>query len=311
MDAEQHYGILGMYAGDSATTPRLGGDARLWRGLAPVGVPANPMPPDGPTALRIGNDESYVYVAAEFPALAGSEFPWRSRWLLLALDSYRADLGQQRLPGNVLHGNLGFEFLASIRDTSDAQLLITPEYSPYVGADQIIDGDDYGRFARRPITSSWRNDGRFDSMFVITNRSRFTRDGRFIPAQGVNRGRLRYGTAEQSTLSDWYWDSAAGVLELRLPWNLLNVSDPSTGTLLYEKTGEDGIGSVRSDGFRLGIAVVDRDSSLIAALPEPGPDHTWDAKAFRTWEWPTWTVPRYHQRLKPVYDSLKSIWSKP
>ncbi len=310
MDAEQNYGILGIYAGDEPTTPRLGGDVRPWRNLAPAAVPANPMTPDRPSALRIGGDESYVYVAAEFPALAGSDFPWSRRRLLLALDTYRADLGQFRMPGNVLYGNIGFEFLASFRDTSDAQLLITPEYNPYVGADQIINGDDYGRFARRPVASAWRNDGRFDSLFVITNRSRFTRDGRFIPAQGVNRGRLRYGSEAASSLSDWYWDRDAGVLELRLPWNLLNVSDPSTGTVLFEQTAGDGIGTVHSDGLRLGLAVVDRDSTLIAALPEAGPDRTWDARGFRSWEWPTWTVPRYHQRLKPVYDSLKAVWAR-
>ena len=32
---------------------------------------------------------------------------------------------------------------------------------------------------------------------------------------------------------------------------------------------------------------------------------------FRTWEWTGWTTPRYHQRLKPVYDSLKAVWSRP
>jgi len=310
MDAEQNYGILGMYAGDSATTPRLGGDARLWRSLTPVATPASPMTPDRPSALRVGSDESYVYIAAEFPSLAGTGFPWGRRRVLLALDTYRAGLGQQRLPGDVLHGNIGFEFLASFRDSSDAQLLIAPEYNPYVGADQIIDGDDRGRFARRPVTTAWNAEGQFDSMFVITNRTRITRDGEFIPSQGVNRGRLRYGAEKQSTLSDWYWDRAAGVLEVRLPWNLLNVSDPSTGTLLYEKELGERIGTVHSDGFRLGLAVADRDSTLIAALPEPGPDHTWNAKSFRTWEWPTWTVPRYHQRLKPVYDSLKAVWGR-
>ncbi len=310
MDAEQNYGILGMYAGDPATSPELGGDPRRWRGLTPVATPANPMTPDRPAALRVGNDESYVYIAADFPSLAGIPFPWARRQLMLALDTYRADLGQQRLPGTVLHGNIGFEFLAIFRDSTDAELRITPEYNPYVGADRIVDGDDRGLFARRPITTGWSDEGRFDSMFVITNRTRITRDGRFIAAQGVNRGRLRYGTARQSTLSDWYWDGAAGMLELRLPWNLLNVSDPSTGTLLYEKTEGDQIGTAHSDGFRLGLVVTGRDSSLIAALPEPGPDQTWDAKNFRTWEWPSWTVPRYHQRLKPVYDSLKAVWTR-
>ncbi|MEO8140799.1 MAG: hypothetical protein ABI742_14180, partial [Gemmatimonadota bacterium] len=259
---------------------------------------------------RAGSDESYLYLAAEFPALVGKAFPWGERRVVIALDTYRADLGQRSLPGGVLRGDVGFEFLAVFRDSTDAELRVTPDYSPYVGAEAIVDGDDYGRFSRRPITTVASDDGRFDSMFVITNRSRFTRDGRFIPAQGVNRGRLRFGTLRASTLSDWYWDAAGGLLELRLPWNLLNVSDPSTGTLIYEEKEGDEIGTVRSDGFRVGLAVFGTDSTVIAALPDPGKDGRWHVGDFHSWQWPTWSTPRYHQHLKPVYDSLKAVWAR-
>lgn len=309
MDAEQNYGILGMYAGaDSAARESF--TAAAWRSLTPVSVSSHPATPDQPSALRAGSDESSVYIAAEFPGLAGKPFPWSDRQILLALDTYRADLGQRMLPGGVVRGDIGFEFVAIFRDTTDAELRVTPGYNPYVGAGQIVDGDDYGRFARRPITTVSAEDGRFDSMFVITNRSRFARDGRFIPAQGINRGRLRFGTEAGSSLSDWYWDRAAGLLELRLPWNLLNVSDPSTGTLIYEETAGERIGTVHSDGFRIGLAVLGADSNVVAALPELGEDGRWHAGDFRSWAWPEWTAPRYHQRLKPVYDSLKAVWSR-
>jgi hypothetical protein len=147
-------------------------------------------------------------------------------------------------------------------------------------------------------------------MFVITNRSRFTRDGRFIPAQGYNRGRLRYGTQSRSSLSDWYWDRATGLLEVRLPWNLLNVSDPSTGTLLYETKEGDEIGTAHSDGIRVGLAITDRAGAIIATLPELNPKGQWEASSFPSWQWQSWTIPRYHQRLKPVYDSLKAVWAR-
>jgi hypothetical protein len=229
---------------------------------------------------------------------------------MLALDTYRADLGQRVLPGGAVRGDVGFEFVAVFRDTADAELRVTPEYTPYVGADQIIDGDDYGHFSRRPITTVPRDDGRFDSMFVITNRSRFTRDGRFIAAQGYHRGRLRYGTLATSSLADWYWDRDAGMLELRLPWNLLNVSDPSTATLIFEEREGDEIGTVHSDGIRIGLAVTDAGDQLLSALPDLDREGRWEAGRFTAWQWPTWTVPRYHQRLKPVYDSLKAVWAR-
>ena len=80
------------------------------------------------------------------------------------------------------------------------------------------------------ISVTQRNDGRFDSLFIITNRARFRRDGTFYPASGYNRGRLRFGRSSESTLADWYYEPEAALLELRLPWGLINVTDPSTST---------------------------------------------------------------------------------
>lgn len=312
MDAEQNYGILGMYAGEAGASPVLGGPPAMWRRLTPVVSRARPGPGQ-PTALRAGQDESYLYLAADFPSLAGQGFPWATQDLLLALDTYRADLGQRVLPDQLLRGEIGFEFVVELRDSTDAELRITPDYNPYVTASAIINGDDFGRFANRPVTIRNREDALFDSLFVITNRARFGRDGTFFPARGVNRGRLRYGTQAGSTLADWYWDRNSGQLQVRLAWNLLNVSDPSTRTLLFGSSGGDGIGTRTSDGFRLGLAVVREENgrrALESALPEPDATGRWRREAFSTWDWPAWDTPRYHQRLKPVYDSLRVLWGE-
>jgi hypothetical protein len=312
MDAEQHYGMLGLYAGDSATTPHLGGDPARWSALEPLYRPDTTASDTAPATIRIGSDESWLYLAIEFPGLAGRDFPWPDRQLLLPIDSYRRDLGQHALPGGLLKAELGFEFLAVFRDTSDAELRILPEYSPYVGADAIVDGDNLGRFSRRPVTSVFRDDGRFDSMFVLTNRTRIARNGTMFPATGINRGRLRYGTEAQSTLSDWYWDRTTGRLTLRLGWNLLNVSDPSTATLLFESGPVNyaaEIETARSDGLRVGAVVASRDGTLLATLPAIV-EGRWQSRDFPSWDWQTWTTPRYHQALKPVYDSLRAVWGR-
>ena len=71
---------------------------------------------------------------------------------------------QRALPGGLLSGEVGFEFAAIFRDSADAELRIVPGYSPYVGGEAIDTlGDDYSRFARRPITIPALSDGRYDS----------------------------------------------------------------------------------------------------------------------------------------------------
>jgi hypothetical protein len=314
MDAEQNYGMLGMYAGKDGARA-LGSDAASWQSGDPV-LRRDDATTGQPRRIWLGSDESYLYVSVEFASLSGQPFPWRDREIVLGLDLFRTDLGQRAFPDGLLSGDVGFEFLARFRDTSDAELRVTPEYNPYAGADVIINGDDFGNFRRRPIIPAPRSDGIFDSLFVITNRARFGRDGKFFPAQGYNRGRLRYGTTVQSSLSDWYWDQAGGMLQLRLPWGLINVSDPSSATILYEERDTDEIGSLKSDGIRVGAIVARKHSggtpsALFGSLPQVDRSGRWSPSQFRTWQWPTWTEPRYHARMKPVYDSLKAVWSRP
>ncbi len=300
MDAEQHYGILAQRAGDPGRRPALGGDPGRWRAL-PVLQPANAE--EGP--LRIGQDEAYVYLAVPLPG----DFDWDSLDVQIALDTYAPALGQRRLADGALESEVGMEFVAELRSPADGELRVTPDYNPYAPASWILRGDDFGRFYRHPAGSVARDDGRFDSLFVITNRARYGRDGTFFPSQGYNRGRLRFGREAESTLADWYHDTAAGMLELRLPWGLLNVTDPSTATVLAEHDGAP-FATEATGGFRVGVLVRrSSDGAVLGALPARAADGTWTAPGFRLWRWPTWTEPTRQASLKPVYDSLAATWA--
>ena len=311
MDAEQNYGLLAMSAGDEATTPLPGGDPARWQALKQIGFDSAATR-GAPASLRVGSDESYLYLAVELGGMRGLAFPWDSLGVRIGLDTWKPELGQTRLPGARVSGDIGFEFLAEFHSPQDAQLLITPDYNPFSPADVIKDGDDFAHFARRPVSITRRNDGRFDSLFIITNRARFARDGRFMPASGYNRGRLRFGRFAESTLADWFYEPEAGMLELRLPWGLLNVTDPSTATIILDATEDAGINTVHAQGFRIGALTARQPdlTAVLGALPLLGSDGAWHMKDFATYELPTWDTPRYHQRVKPVYDSLRVLWGK-
>jgi hypothetical protein len=301
MDPEQHYGIIGQYAGDSMTVPQLGGDPRSWRSLPLVqrGV-------ERVLALRAGADESFLYLALE---LHPGTFPWDSLGMQLAIDTYQPAVGQHRLPVTQTRSEIGFEFLIELAHPDTAFIRVLPEYNRYDGRIDSLTGDDFGRFSRRPAVTTNRNDGRFDPELIIVNRARFGRDGRFYPAQGYDRGRLRYGAVTGSTLSDWFLDEAAGLLELRIPWDLINVTDPSSRTLLNDDRATGNFGTALADAFHLGVEVYRKGArpQSIETLPQ-SINGVWTAAGFQAWRWRGWTVPRWHARLKPVYDSLRLLW---
>ena len=288
MDAEQHYGLLGHYAGRAGATPEPGGAAARWLALPRIGAGAGAL-----KTLRAGSDPAYVYLAIEMP-----EPDWTRDGLEIGIDTWLRNQGQHRLPGSGLTGDVGFEFVVELPAPDSGVMRVAPDYNRYALIADLASGDDYGRFYHRPVTVTDRRDGRFDPLFVVTNRSRYGRDGTFFPAQGVDRGSLRFGTESGSTLSDWYYDSAAGLLELRLPWDLINVTDPSTRTLLLDRTGEGPFGTVTADSFHFTVARYRKSSHTLTGTIAAAP-----------WSWTGWTSPVSHARLKPAADSMRAVWS--
>jgi hypothetical protein len=307
MDAEQNYGIMGHYAGDAVTTPTLGGNPDVWRKL-PALQSGTPALSGEVNRLRAGASESYVFLTVE---LKPGPFPWFQHGIQLAIDTYLPRVGQHRLPRSGMQSELGFEFLIDLAGPNHGTLAVTPEYQRHDFRVDPTTGDDFGRFFRRPVITRNRNDGRFDSLFVITNRAKFARDGTFFPYQGYDRGRLRHGTEARSTLADWYLDEKAGLLQIRIPWDLLNVTDPSTRTLLFDPKTSGTYGTVTAADFHVGLVIYAKggatDSKVVGVLPALK-EGRWRIADFTPWRWNGWKEPRSHSRLKPVYDSLRMLW---
>jgi hypothetical protein len=305
MDPEQNYGILGLYAGDRETTPRLGGDPRRWRALQLV-QSVEPHGTSAPRGVWAGVDEAFYYLAVE---LAPGKFRWDSLGIELAIDTYLPRVGQHRLSRSLVLSEIGFEFLVDLVSPDTASLRVTPDYNRHDARIDPITGDDFGRFSRRPVITRDRNDGRFDPLLMITNRARFGPDGTFYPAREYERGRLRHGTEAASTLADWYLDERAGLLELRIPWDLINVTDPSTRTLLLDRHTEGDFGTATAEDFHVGVVIYRKGTrpEVVGTVPNMV-GGVWPAEAFKGWRWEGWTEPHSHAGLKPVYDSLKLLW---
>jgi tetratricopeptide (TPR) repeat protein len=308
MDAEQNYGVIGMYAGDAATTPRLSRVPGPWLSGEKL-YDASPSSPGVPGALHVSSDESFVYLAALFPSLPRGPFPWDSLGIMIAIDTWLDSQGQHLLPDNLIESEAGFEFLIDLRSQADAEIRVLPEYNPY-GSAPDTSLDDVGKFYHRPVTIADRRDGVFDSMYVGVNRARYGRDGTFYPARGVNRGRLRFGTDSLSTLSDWYYDGRSKMLQVRIPWGLLNVTDPSTRTILYEEARGEGFGTVTARGFRIGMLTYQDGArrTLVGALPQVSQGSRWAREVLKTWDWKGWDTPRWHSRIKPAYGAMRTTW---
>ncbi|TXT46451.1 MAG: hypothetical protein FD137_1252 [Spirochaetes bacterium] len=134
-----------------------------------------------------------------------------------------------------------------------------------------------------------------------------TKDGRTIPEIYFDASALRKGAFDESGN---LWRIDGNRIFLRLPWTLINVTDPSSLKVLQDgRTGyfnpqRDALKVVPTDGFVVSALAWDRNAKK--------PSGSMQANPLRPYLWNGWEeVPRYIERYKKSYYMLQEAWAKP
>jgi hypothetical protein len=122
----------------------------------------------------------------------------------------------------------------------------------------------YGfEWSKKPFRPVANQDGLYTPLLIETNRERVSRDGTVYPAKRLDWGRLSFGREPApSTLgqdadssyaydphSEWTLSESGRVIEIAIPWGLLNVGDPSSLSVLDDKPGTRDVETSRTRGI--------------------------------------------------------------
>ncbi|CAN5900463.1 hypothetical protein BH11GEM1_BH11GEM1_19080 [soil metagenome] len=307
LDAEENYGVIAMRAGAKESRVVIDGDTVDWRGVAPLyeATPAHGQDPLALRALRVAQDEAYVYLRLDVGAI-----DWSRAHYQVGIDTYKQALGDTRLPRTGARSPVGLEFVLDIGGPGATQLLVDHPYNPYrpvtiPGSRPAVVQYVYNRPFRTVANSA----GQWDSLVVVPNRRRIGRDGQIYPAISYNRNRLTYARQQENSLADWFADPSTGVIEVRLPWGMLQLVDPSSRSVLFGNAATGEIAGARTDGFRFVVESYD------PADPRAGADHMPHGRspnlfaAPTLWTWPTWEVPTWHAEVKPLFGAMQRAFA--
>jgi len=289
LDAEENYGLIGYRPGRGGPSIVIDGKPEDWRA-----VPAY-LEGDGLT-VKLKADEGWLHVALAWRE--GAFDPARQA-LLLGLDTHELAAGSHRLPPPLpLRSEAGLEFVVRLQN-GEATLLADEHY------------DLFTHRYDRPFRSEPNEDGRFVVPQTQSNRERYGRDGQWYPPRRQVIGTLRRGTQDRAdpafdSLAEWQLGER--FLELRLPWGLLNVTDPSSRLVVRDAAGQrtGGVGTAVTDGFRLLVAIGAAGGDGTAKPRTLPAIRDGQVAAPPLFAWPTWETPTFHRFRKLGFATVQA-----
>lgn len=305
MDPEEHYGILAAEAEPGVEGATLEDRLASWRGIPPLFEGG-----DG-SVLRAASDAAYVWLLIEPGPEPVTE-------VMVGLDVLDPRRGIFRWPPGDAGPTLpvGLEFVLRFRE-GQVRLLADSAYQPVrvdtlafsppgePSLEPMIENRPAGFFRGRFIEKSARTlipsgagEGDWAPLRVVTNPLRFSEDSTEYAAMGYELGILPEGPPP-----DGLWEMDGGTLEVRIPWQLLNIADPSRRRVLsYDRLPEEGeLNTTAVGGIR-----------LVYALEGDGRIRSWpgdsDESELPELVWPPWEQPRWRVRIRPAYEALRDAW---
>jgi hypothetical protein len=256
--------LLAFDPGEGKSKCYVDGDINEWKDNKPIYTQNN-------AELFIKSDEKYVYLMVQT-----ENFDFNKDTLYIPVDSI------------FNQGN-------SSDMQSNSKILVDAHYDSfyYIYAEQL---------AIIQKEAAYKSDGMgtFNPMYLCLSRGIYLpQDKKEIPLIKYETGMLQYGNGnpentEYNSLTDFCYKN--GNIEIRIPWQLLNVMDPSTKTIMGNFYENNAIEGQKTEGLYFGAGVVKEGE---AGNIEIGMGYYF---------WEPWFIPTFHERLKPSYYIVKDAF---
>ena len=277
---EQHFGLLAFDPGEKVSSCYIDGDIQDWKG-------STSLYKNSEMELYMKSDEAYVYFMVK-----SSSFDFNKDTLVIPIDTVQ---NQGNLSYNGASFNKAADFIISINGKENSQILVDAYYDSF----QHIYGDKLNMIPQVK-EYNMKNSGVFMPMYLCLNKELYLPEDKIkLPFSKYETGKLVFGngnpkSGDYNSLADFIVKD--NVIEIRIPWQLLNVMDPSTKIIMND-LHINGIQPIETEGISAGVGILE-GANLIKNIE------------MNLYSWEKWDMPTYHERLKPSYYILKEAFSK-
>lgn len=298
---EQHFGLLSFDPGLESQTIYVDGNDLDWEKRKDKTIYTVTQPDSPLKKVTMASDEAYLYLKMDYKE------PVDPKHIntYVAFDTF-GNQGQSTLPKvPSFKTTASIDFLMDLKDSSTSRMLVDSYYDTfyfqYGHQLQMIDEVPY---------ASKKNNGTYHPMRLVLNRELEFKGRKTVPFEDYETGKLKIGNGNPSaknynSLTDFAVKGT--VVEARIPWQLLNVKDPSTHEIMGDMwkvkdmyKALEAKSTTKSINF--GIVNYDQKGNLTSSTIN---------KQGQMWkyDWKQWEEPFYHERLKKSYDIMKKAYS--
>ncbi len=310
-DPEKNYGLLEIYPGYPGKKITLQGKYEEWN-KATLMYEKNNGPlyhiEDGSDGSRdikklsITHDEGFIYISL----ITSGKINFDLSNYLIGLDTGESTIGEYSLPFGInIESPVGLKFLIHLCGINESRILVQSNYMKFIDNSSIYISTKKNIHPIKSLLGCWI------PIILKNNRRRISKNLKeFYPPHHYVVSKLRFGSLNSNhpdydNLSDFYVKD--NIIEIRLPWELINFTDPSSKQILWKdgktKTKE-------SDGIRV-IALSYKPHPLYKPLalkladviPQP-----LKKDYIKTYSWEKWDYPLYHVAPKKSYYILKEYF---
>lgn len=259
----------------------------------------NPIYEEKGNKVTVDSDERYLYIQIDSEYVKNS-----SPKIVLDVVPNQGKHSISHM-NNVSFSN-GIEFVVELYKDQQSRVLVDPYYDFY----SYLYGYDLKMIATSSIEEK-KNSNVFTPILYALNKELFLPEqNKIIPFHAYETGKLIEGNGNPSaedynSLVDYSWNNEDGIIELRIPWLLIQSKDPSQKEFIGDAYKDGEGASIFVEGINIGVLFIDDKGDVIASLPKMEDGKLDELKVY---SWDNWNVPKTKERLKESYYIMQEAF---
>jgi tetratricopeptide (TPR) repeat protein len=278
-------------------------------------------------SLSVDADEGFLYLRLVVDKLDNDndgQPDWKHVNYLIGISTAPKQAGLTYLPFIApVRFPMGMTYALQLAGPEASHLLIASSYNPH----QVVPVEGLPFQTVLSLKLGWKprleDSGTFEAQISEPNRRRFGRDGKYFPPARYERGILRYGDLDPKSpdydkLAEWHANVPSNTIDIRIPWNLLNVTDPSSLRTMMGIEKDGTVTTGETPGFMFAAfsyrpldaaalrPIMEQGQPIADALPGlTASTAIQTADLSKTYAWKGWERPQYDLRVKDSYAVLR------